>query len=210
MTLTDAEASSAGAPAGLENTAVFQLDLGPQGIAIDLTDDDWRHQIDRALTKLEPLIFPHSATGIDRNRTRAFVDARTAELVEDGAVSLILLPTGSDLAPVAIGAVFVQPTVPATCARWSAALTADGWTVAYAAPPSAADGPESDAEVIRGSRCLSVPGVAALELSERLVLISTPHGVITVLFQDVSTKTVGVKSASPVTEVLDSVRWKKD
>lgn len=210
MTLIDAETSPAGAvPAGQEHAAVFQLDLGTQGIAIDLTEDDWPHQIDRALTELEPLICPHPVTGTDRDRTRAFVDARTAELVEDGAVSLILLPTDSDLAPVAVGAVFVQATVPATCAQWSAALAADGWTVASAVPPSAADGPEPDTEVIRGSRCMPVPGIAGLEMSERLALLPTPHGVITVLFQDVSTKTVGVTSASPILAALDSVRWKK-
>lgn len=42
MTIADAETIPAEAvPTELENPAVFQLDLGAHGIAIDLTDPDW-------------------------------------------------------------------------------------------------------------------------------------------------------------------------
>lgn len=166
--------------------------------------------MNEALTELEPLILAHPATGIDRDWTRAFVDARTTELVDNGAVSLILLPTGSQLAPVAIGAVFVQPAICATAAQWLAALEADGWIVASAAPRSAVYLAGMDADVIRANRCLPIPGIAGLVLSERLAVMPTAQGVVTVHFQGASTKSASDMSDSLIMEAVNSAGWKKD
>lgn len=225
------------------DTWVFQLDLGVHGIAIDLTDSAWPQQLAQGLDALAPLL--PSAVGIGHQDTAGviaagtsagcvmgasgltFVDARTAEMVAQGAVSILLLPTASTLAPVAVGAVFVQQLHSGTVSMCAVALEDDGWTIS--APSSERSGlerfkqferfdefervehrPSRANTAIRGRRSVSIPGVAGLLLNEQLVLLASDDSVVTVLFQGATSQSGDDLSDSVIMAAVMSARLEKN
>lgn len=224
-------------PASQADTWVFQLDLGAHGIAIDLTDPAWPQQMDQSLYELAPLLPTEMGPGQghaaaetsgdmsddscqDASDERPaspllgasvhdFVNARTVELVDQGAVSILLLPTGSALAPVAVGAVFVQHLRSGTVSRSTAALQADGWTVeAPGAEP--VERVRSPNVVLRGRRSVSIPGIAGLVLNEQVAILSTDDSVVTVIVQGASSQTPNDLPDSALTATVKSARLEKN
>lgn len=229
-------------PGDRADTWVFQLDLGVHGIAIDLTDPAWPKQLARGLDELAPLLpsevdLGHqdtaavtaadttpgtSAGSVMGSSVLTFVDARTAELVDQGAVSILLLPSASALAPVVVGAVFVQQLHSGTVSMCAPALEFDGWTIS--APGSGQFEPSERFErserlehgstrannAIRGQRSVSIPGVAGLLLNEQLVLLATDDSVVTVLFQGASSESADDLSDSVIMTAVMSARLEKN
>ncbi len=224
-------------PAGRADTWVFQLDLGAQGIAIDLTDPAWPQQMDEGLNELAPLLptelepgqqhaaadssedtsegrseettVDGTASPVMGDSVRAFVNARTAELVDQGAVSILLLPTGSALAPVAVGAVFVQYLRSGTFAFFTAALEADGWTVTATRGKPVEQVPSTNS-VLRGRRSVPIPGIAGLVLNEQMAMLGNEDSVVTVLFQGASSESAEDLSDSVVMAAVTSARLEKN
>lgn len=153
-----------------DQAATLDIDLGAAGTALDLTARDWPHHLGDALARA----FGDTATGIDWSNLLEVVGSRARGLADDGAVSLLLVPTASDVAPVAVGAVFVHDPVHCELAQWQQRLDSAGWqTMSTAGPGSPA---------VRARRTMPIPGVAALVLSEHLLVIPMTSALLTVTF----------------------------
>lgn len=151
----------------------LEMDLGPSGVALDLSASDWPQHVEPALAGL----YGDSSTAVALEEVSRVVAARASQLARCGASSLILLPTGNELAPIAVGAVFVRDGDGESRSTWTNELETTGWQVS-ATTLSGSIG-------VRGHRRSPVPGAAGLTVLEEIlvapaaacVFVVTVHGI---------------------------------
>ena len=147
--------------------AVLEMDLADFGRALDLSADDWAVQVAPALTALYGDLDPGAAIA----HVSDVVCARAAQLAAEGASSLLLVATGDDAGPIAVGAVFVQPAVRASISNWRNRLEPDGWLVSATSSPGVPS--------VSGTRTTPIPG-AGLRLAEHVLVIPTRAAVFVI------------------------------